>query len=217
GCERHEVFTMIARVLRVKGVEMAISIDERYAKPLRAVKRAMRGRRPAAAPSPVRQSAETPAESPEAIERRKRIAATGWYHTLELGHGIATPGFFDHRPVLQHYHLPDSLSGQRALDVATFDGFWAFELERRGASEVVAIDVAAFTDVDFSPARRAQMTPEELNHPTGVGFAIAHELLQSRVKRELISVYELTPEWIGTFDLVICGDLLLHLNNPIRA
>jgi hypothetical protein len=36
--------------------------------------------------------------------------------------------------------LPADLTGRRALDVGSFDGFSAFELERRGA-DVVAIDV----------------------------------------------------------------------------
>ena len=36
---------------------------------------------------------------------------------------------------------PQSLRGKRCLDVGTYDGFWAFEMERRGAAEVVAVDV----------------------------------------------------------------------------
>ena len=68
------------------------------------------------------------------------VARYPWYHTLELGDGIATEAMFDHRPVLHRYPMPDDLSGLRCLDVGTMDGFWAFEMERRGASSVVAID-----------------------------------------------------------------------------
>ncbi len=39
----------------------------------------------------------------------------------------------------------------RALDVATFDGFWAFEMERRGASEIVAIDLDCADKLDLPP------------------------------------------------------------------
>ena len=64
-----------------------------------------------------------------------------WYHTLDLGDGVVTEGFFDHRPVLERYPIPADLTGMRCLDVGTMDGFWAFEMERRGAAEVIAIDL----------------------------------------------------------------------------
>jgi hypothetical protein len=64
------------------------------------------------------------------------VARREWYHTLELAPGVETAGFFDHRPLLRKLPIPASLAGQRCLDIGTFDGFWAFELERRGAAEV---------------------------------------------------------------------------------
>src|SRR3954466_13460849 len=64
-----------------------------------------------------------------------------WYHTLELAPGVVTPGWFDTRKVVSQLPFPASLAGKRCLDVATFDGFWAFEMESRGASEVAAIDL----------------------------------------------------------------------------
>jgi tRNA (mo5U34)-methyltransferase len=41
--------------------------------------------------------------------------------------------------------------------------------------------------------------------------------LGSQVRREFISVYDLDPVAIGRFDVVVCGDLLLHLRDPARA
>src|SRR5579862_4659707 len=73
------------------------------------------------------------------------VAEHTWYHTLELGHGVVTPGWFDTRPAVCAVRFPASLAGVRCLDVATFDGFWAFEMERRGAAEVVAIDLVDAT------------------------------------------------------------------------
>ena len=64
-----------------------------------------------------------------------------WYHTLELGNGVVTKGMFDHRPVLSRYPIPADLTGKRCLDVATMDGYWAFEMERRGAASVTALDL----------------------------------------------------------------------------
>src|SRR2546430_9034820 len=60
-----------------------------------------------------------------------RVAQLEWYHTLNLPGGVFTKGFFDHRPVLDRYCLPPTFSGHRVLDVGTFDGFFAFEFERR--------------------------------------------------------------------------------------
>ena len=73
---------------------------------------------------------------------RRRVADHGWWHTIELAPGVVTPGWWDLRPTAARLPWPGSLQGLRCLDVGTMDGFWAFELERRGAGEVHAIDLA---------------------------------------------------------------------------
>jgi tRNA (mo5U34)-methyltransferase len=135
-----------------------------------------------------------------------------WYHTLELGDGVVTKGMFDHRPHLEHYPIPADLSGKRCLDVATMDGFWAFEMERRGASSVTALDLEDPEALDWPAALRGQS--KEMDETKAKRFALAKEALGSDVDRVLLSAYDLTPE-LGTFDFVFCGDLLLHLKDPI--
>src|SRR4051812_29410108 len=76
-----------------------------------------------------------------------------WYHTLDFGDGVVTDGWFDLRADVHHYHLPEDMTGMRALEVGTWDGFWAFEMERRGA-EVVAIDLDDERKLDWPPRRR---------------------------------------------------------------
>jgi len=143
---------------------------------------------------------------------RAEVARHPWYHTLDLGGGVVTPGMFDHRPVLDRYPLPDDLSGQRCLDVATMDGFWAFEMERRGAVSVTALDLEDPDDLDWPAALRHQ--EKRLDESKGERFALARRALGSNVERVLMSAYDLSPE-LGTFDFVFCGDLLLHLKDPI--
>ena len=138
-----------------------------------------------------------------------------WYHTLELGQGVATRGMFDHRPVAHRYLIPDDLSGMRCLDVGTMDGFWAFEMERRGAEEVVAADLADPDDLDWPPLWRARIEPT-LDETKERRFNLAHDALGSRVRRVERSVYDLGAD-MGEFDLVFCGDLLVHLKDPITA
>jgi tRNA (mo5U34)-methyltransferase len=144
------------------------------------------------------------------------VADYPWYHTLELGDGVVTSGMFDHRPVLKHYPLPDDLSGLRCLDVGTMDGFWAFEMERRGAGEVVAVDAPDPLALDWPAALRAT-AEKALDETKEERFALAHTALGSRVRRVARSVYDIDPEQLGSFDVVFCGDLLVHLRDPVGA
>ncbi len=141
-----------------------------------------------------------------------------WYHTLDLGPGLLTPGWFDTRPLLERIPFPADLSGARCLDVATFDGFWAFTMEQRGAAEVVAIDLLDERTWDW-PVRARPEAHETIGKRKGrgEGFAMAREALGSSVERHDRSVYDLDPEVDGVFDFVYVGSLLLHLKDPVRA
>ena len=157
---------------------------------------------------------EGTAEQKEIIQR---IGGFEWYHSINLGHGIVTPGAFNHQPHLSDYRLPERLDGLRVLDVATFDGFWAFEFERRGAAEVIAMDIESFNEVDLPPMRKERIPKEDLDRKTGLGFNIAKDILGSKVERKTRNIYALSPDWMGKFDMVFCSDLLLHLMNPMKA
>ena len=144
------------------------------------------------------------------------VADYPWYHTLDLGDGVVTAGMFDHRPVLQRYPLQADLSGLRCLDVGTMDGFWAFEMERRGASEVVAVDAPNPLALDW-PVSLRDTAEKSLDETKEARFTLAHRALASRVKRIERTVYEIDPADLGTFDVVFCGDLLVHLRDPVGA
>src|SRR3954466_14848751 len=117
-----------------------------------------------------------------------------WYHTLELAPGLVTPGWFDTPRVLDAVPFPPSLSGKRCLDVGTFDGFWAFEMERRGAEEVLAIDVLDPMAYDWPLNTHPDVVEAiEERKEGGRGFEIARELLGSSVERRELSVYDLDP------------------------
>lgn len=141
----------------------------------------------------------------------------GWYHTIELGNGLVSQGFFDHRPVIDRYGIPESLRGKKVLDVATGDGFFAFEMERRGAERVVAIDVPRIGDCDWLPRMKTRIGDTANDHTWPIHFAMAHAMLNSSVEYKFCSVYDLSPYTVGIFDLVFCGSLLLHLQNPLGA
>jgi tRNA (mo5U34)-methyltransferase len=147
-----------------------------------------------------------------------QIESARWYQSIELPGGIVTPGDYDLPDTARRIPFPASLTGQRCLDVGTRDGFWAFEMERRGAAEVVAIDLDDPDDLDF-PAPRPVLSAEARSSldVRASAFWIAHAALDSKVDRRDLSVYDLTPERVGTFDFAFIGTLLLHLRNPVDA
>ncbi len=157
--------------------------------------------------------------SPSAEEARAAVAANPlWYHTIEVAPGVVTPGWFDLRSVVDRIPWPD-VRGKRCLDVGTYDGYLAFELERRGAAEVVATDIPEHENWDWPPHMRAR-GPEflaEFAGEKGEGFEIAKRLLDSNVEKVTANVYDLSPDIAGEFDVVVCGSLLLHLRDPLRA
>ena len=145
-------------------------------------------------------------------------ANPGWYHTIELGPGVVTPGQIDLRGTVSKV-LPADLAGRRALDVGTFDGFWAFEMERRGA-DVVAIDVPALEEAEWPAVNRERLEAQarEWNLELGRGFRLAADALGSSVERVECHVQELARERIGgPVDLVFSGAILLHLRDPVGA
>ncbi len=142
-----------------------------------------------------------------------------WYHCVEVAPGVVTPGLFDLRPIVERMPWPD-VRGRRCLDVGTADGFLAFELERRGAAEVVALDLPEPDDWDWE-AHVALLGPEYVRAVAGAevsaGLNTARRLLGSGVRVHSASVYDLDPATFGSFDVVVCGSLLLHLRDPLRA
>jgi tRNA (mo5U34)-methyltransferase len=132
------------------------------------------------------------------MEEARRLIASHehWYHRIEVAPGVVTPGVNDSQMILDALDLPADLSGKRVLDIGARDGFFSFECERRGASEVVAIDY---------------LTPEE------TGFPIARELVGAQVDLRQANVYDLDPAEYGTFDLILFLGVLYHLRDPMLA
>jgi tRNA (mo5U34)-methyltransferase len=131
-----------------------------------------------------------------------RVAELRWYHSIDLGHGIVTPGV-DNTPVrLARLDLPVSLAGKSVLDIGAWDGFFSFEAERRGASRVVASDYYSWHGGGWG---------------TKKGFELARQALGSRVEDVDIDVMDLSPDRVGMFDIVLFLGVLYHLRHPLLA
>jgi tRNA (mo5U34)-methyltransferase len=148
------------------------------------------------------------------MQLRESARQIDWYHTIELAPGVVTDGLFDLRPAVERYGLPSRLDGLRVLDVGSFDGFWAFEMERRGAADVVALDLDDEAQLDWPPRRRPERFGARLR---GDGFRLAKQALDSRAERVVCSIYDADPSELGTFDLIICGMVLIHLRDQLLA
>ncbi|MEO1523542.1 MAG: methyltransferase domain-containing protein [Cyanobacteria bacterium J06633_2] len=137
----------------------------------------------------------SPEKTNELIAQREN-----WFHTIDFGNGVRSPGIVPweyEQQLLEYFGLPERLDGKRVLDIGTYDGFFAFECERRGASEVVAIDV--------NPADR-------------YCFQVAHDILGSKVQFHHMSVYELDAEKLGgKFDLVMFPGVFYHLRHIVLS
>ena len=155
-------------------------------------------------------------DNPERIEIAEAMKRLSWYHTIDLGNGICTPGFYDHRQYLSEYGLPKDLQGQTALDIGAASGFFTFELEKRGA-EVTSTELPNWDSHDFGPLYQPDMSPDDAREYLHDPYLFAHKILGSKAKRQLISIYDISPETTGVFDLVFCGSVLLHLTDPIKA
>jgi len=98
---------------------------------------------------------------------------------------------FDRGSLAEQLPWPD-LRGTRCLDIGTADGFWAFEMERRGAAEVLATDRPSY----YQQRTRALF-----------------DAVDSNVRYEERSVYDLE----GDFDVAFMGYVLQVLEEPVRA
>jgi tRNA (mo5U34)-methyltransferase len=127
---------------------------------------------------------------------RNWLDETGWWHSFDLPDGTRIRGVNSVEYMqlrLSQFPIAEDLTGKRVLDIGTWDGWFAFEMERRGA-EVLAIDV-------WDNPRFHQM----------------HSTLGSSVEHRIMDVYDLSPERVGRFDVVLFLGVLYHLKHPLLA
>lgn len=132
---------------------------------------------------------------------RREVSQIKWWHTIDLGHGIVTPGLDPTPQRLAEIRMPEDLTARTVLDIGAWDGFFSFEAERRGASRVLATDSFCWDSGS--------------GWGTKAGFDIARRALQSRVEDKWIEVLDLSPETVGVFDVVLFLGILYHMKHPL--
>ncbi len=129
-----------------------------------------------------------------------------WFHTFSLdGGAVYTPGVArDHRYRIPL--LPHDLRGMSVLDVGTFDGFYGFLAEARGAERVVAVDNEQYRD--WVLARWG------VELEGGEGFRAVAELLGSEVEYRHLDAFDL-DQLDEQFDLILCFGILHRVESPL--
>jgi len=117
-----------------------------------------------------------------------------WHQRFTID-GVSSPGYHDMDLLISSAEVPNDLAGLSVLDVGTTNGAAAFECEKRGAKEVVAVDIC---------------------QPNVFGFDLLAKHLQSDVQFLQSSIYQLPLKLQGRkFDYVIFWGVLYHLRHPL--
>jgi tRNA (mo5U34)-methyltransferase len=135
-------------------------------------------------------------------ELKEEVKKINWWHSIDLGNGIITPGKDTFLRQLKRLEMPDSLNGMTVLDIGAWDGFFSFEAERRGAKRVLATDYFCWGGGGWG---------------TKAGFQLARKALNSKVEDMTIDVLDISPEKVGIFDLVLFLGVLYHMKHPLLA
>ncbi len=161
-----------------------------------------------------------------------------WYHTIDLGDGLITPGMYDYRETISAFQFPEDMRGMTVLDAGSATGFFAFEFERRGA-RVVSVELPSLENLDRFPGQDVEGSLRKIERmifPGGELSAMRRgdserelyrcllegpfEFCRARLGSSCLlallfrTLYDLTAEKAGVpegFDFVFVGDVLVHI------
>lgn len=157
-----------------------------------------------------------------------------WWHSIDLGHGVVTPGHksaADLQRELDAMALPD-LRGRSVLDIGGWDGFFAFEAERRGAARVAVVDHYMWSmdspgqQAYWRRCRQEGIAPRpyhetEFWHPDTLpgkrGFDLARAALGSHVEPIVADFMTCDLAALGAWDVVLYLGVLYHMEEPLTA
>ena len=130
-----------------------------------------------------------------------RVNALPWFHQLDLGNGILTPG-----KTLLHVlkaradvYFSRGIAGKSVIDIGCWDGYNSFEAKRRGASRVLATDHHVWSGKPYASRD---------------SFELARAVLATEVEVMDIDLPDIGERTVGRFDVVLFLGVLYHLPNP---
>jgi tRNA (mo5U34)-methyltransferase len=138
--------------------------------------------------------------------QESQIDAIRWFHHFDKEtFGFTTKGAKG-IPNRQEVDLwgfePEMFRGKTVLDIGAWDGYFSFYAEMMGAARVLATDHFCWSGPGWG---------------SKAGFDLAHRLLKSKVRSQEIDVTEISPESVGTHDVVLFLGVCYHLPDPIEG
>ena len=141
-------------------------------------------------------------------ELADRVNSHFWWHSIDLGNGIITPGRGKSLALMKGEFADTfsklDLNGKSVIDIGAWNGGFSLESVRRGAKRVVGLDHYTWNEPRF----RGRETFDLVNEVTGSGMeAVDVDLDQPR----------LSLGHLGKFDVVLFLGVFYHLKDPIAA
>lgn len=136
-----------------------------------------------------------------------QVARHYWFHTIDLGNGILTPGLKSAEMMRQESEAmfgPINLRNKSLLDVGAWNGGFSVEAARRGAARIAALDHATWNNPELQGRETFDLVAEATNNKFD---AIDIDLDQSG----------LSLKSLGRFDVVLFAGVFYHLIDPIAA
>jgi tRNA (mo5U34)-methyltransferase len=133
----------------------------------------------------------------------KKVHSLPWFHQIDLGNGILTPGRTSQKELqsLSEAIFDQPLTQKTVLDIGCYDGFFSFEAKRRGAKRVLATD---FFMWQYDPRSRE-------------AFEIARAFVAPDLEDRVIDIPDMSTQSVGQFDMVLFSGVFYHLRHPFLA
>lgn len=131
-------------------------------------------------------------------ELKSAVAALDWWHRIDLGGGVVTPGRCPHGltedELTKRWGLPADMSGKVVLDLGCRDGLFSAACLRRGAESVLGIDI--------------------VERPT---FRLVAAALNLDMAFERGDAQECIDPFGPLADVVLCFGVLYHVERPMEV
>ena len=164
----------------------------------------------------IRRSERLPQEHRAVMDAvlKEEIAKRRWYHRMDLGNGITTPG----HPwewlweTTRRARSAIDYKNKTVLDLGSWDGMWAFEAEMLGAALAVATDCMNTWQSPWHQGMNNLLLVREAIFSRVVPlFNVSPYALRERLDNVLFS----HPLLKNEFDIVQHLGLLYHLRDPL--
>lgn len=148
------------------------------------------------------ESATAPKAKMSPFDVHSAAFALQWFHSIDLGHGIVTPGLKSAQTLSLEAGVifRESVAGKTVLDIGAWDGYFSFEAARRGAKRVLATDSFCWSGGGWG---------------TQKGFNLVREVTGLPVDDYEIDPMNLSAREVGVHDVVLFLGVLYHLKHPL--